>query len=522
MGPCKRPEPIVKPTSVAFGSVVSSCYVEDFNDSSEDEQPVIKSSLSKPTPLPSDALYWKDHPRAVIPGNVGSPSGMFHTHGRMRPGDSTAAMRWVMLFLLSYGSAMNQATCFSFAPFASMAATRYGNGVVANSEVIFFVAYIPMSFIGSYFVDRFGLRKAMIAACVSQTIGTWIRYSSSYFNQEPLVMYFGQVIASLGMCVFVNSPPRLSTSWFPSNERTLSTNIAVNANAAGAALAYIVGPHMVSNPEDFPNYNLAIAISCSFCLLLTYSLFKSHPKWDQEEQRESYDWGQWISVLKEKGFLTTVIVFSISECVINTMSTMLAKLVRPNGYRREEAGLLGAEYLLVCMAGGVIFGSLQHKWHLHTHLSYCLAACAVCMVVLRMTLVHPAEQQTVPLIISVFFASLFLGPLQATCNELGVESAFPVSENTVAAIQQLSGNFISSIFIPIVSWAHSSHASKDGPVGTLGHVVSWWNWWAMPEIIIAIMLLYASYVLYHYDGLYRRLTMEREIKYGSTGDYQEI
>eukprot|EP01064_Diplonema_japonicum_P030330 TRINITY_DN5148_c0_g1_i1.p1 TRINITY_DN5148_c0_g1~~TRINITY_DN5148_c0_g1_i1.p1 ORF type:complete len:505 (+),score=70.23 TRINITY_DN5148_c0_g1_i1:40-1554(+) len=463
------------------------------------------------SPLPEGVLWWSDHPPLNTAGSPGG--GLFHTKGRMRPGDHKEKLRWLMLFLLSYGSAMNQAVCFSFAPFASIAAVRYGEGVVAESEVIYFLVYIPMSFIGSYAVDRYGLRTAMIGACLFQTLGTWVRWTAFYFGSgERMVIFLGQCIASIGMCIFVNSPPRLSTAWFPASERTLSTNIAVNANAAGAAMAYFLGPFVVETIDDFPFYNLVLAMSCTLCLVLVVLLFRSHPDWHTPDIVDEYDWSQWTSVFKKKGFVTTLAVFAVSECVINTMSTLLAKLVRPNGFSRSEAGYLGAEFLIVCMLGGVIFGSFPHKWSLHTNLAKCMLACSVSMFVLKLMLTHPRGEPSLQIGVSVFFAGFFLGPLQATCNELGVECAFPVSENTVAALQQLVGNLVSALFIPFISYMHEAHRARTGPLGITGHVESWYYWWTMPEIVISIMLLGASYLLFTYRGAYRRLTMEFEVQ----------
>eukprot|EP01059_Diplonema_ambulator_P032998 TRINITY_DN6721_c5_g1_i1.p1 TRINITY_DN6721_c5_g1~~TRINITY_DN6721_c5_g1_i1.p1 ORF type:complete len:522 (+),score=129.77 TRINITY_DN6721_c5_g1_i1:58-1623(+) len=471
------------------------------------------AQVYEPVPPAESSLWWGEHPEVVSNEGASSPGGgLFHTRGRMRPGDHEENQRWLMLFLLSYGSAMNQAVCFSFAPFASIAALRYGEGVIAQSEVIYFLVYIPMSFVGSYVVDKYGLRTGMVAACGFQTLGTWIRWTAHLFlSYERHVIFFGQFVASIGMCIFVNSPPRLSTAWFPPQQRTLSTNIAVNANAAGAAMAYFFGPLVVATTDDFPLYNLILAISCTTCLTLVVTFFRSHPDWHSPDVRTEYDWSQWTTVFKNRGFVTTLFVFAVSECVINTMSTLLAQLVRPNGFTRNEAGYLGAEFLLVCMLGGAIFGAYPHKWSLHRNLAKCMIACGLSMVALKMMLSYPHSNQAIAIPTVVFFAGLFLGPLQATCNELGVECAFPVSENTVAALQQLVGNLVSALFIPFITYFHDVHAEKTGPVGTVGHVGDWYYWWTMPEIVIAGLLFVSAMLLFAYRGAYRRLTMEYEV-----------
>ena len=464
------------------------------------------------TPLPKDAHYWQQHPTVEMDGEH-SPGGMFHTRGRMRPTDEKEPKRWLMLFLLSYGSAMNQALCFSYAPFAKIAGLRYEPGVVEISAVIFFATYIPMSFVGSYVTDRYGLRTALLAASAMQVLGAWLRWASCYSaTHETYVLYLGQFVCSLGMCVFVNTPPRLSTSWFPSTERTLATNISVNANSLGAAFAYFLAPLLVTTIDDFPTYNCVLAALCTVGFVLASNLFESHPDWHTPDVVLEYDWRQWIDVWSKEGFASTIIVFAVSECVLNTMATLLAKLVRPNGFTRQEADLLGAEFLVVCMAGGVLFGSFQHKWHLHKNLGKVMVLCGVAMLFLRCVLASERGAEGWAVCLAIFMTGVTLGPLQATCNELGVECAFPVSENTIAAMQQLVGNLASAIFIPVMSQLHSERAETTGPVGVVGHIMSLKQWWAMPEVVIALMLFASSTVLFNYTGSYRRLTMEREMK----------
>ena len=50
---------------------------------------------------------------------------------------------------------------------------------------------------------------------------------------------------------------------------------------------------------------------------------------------------------------------------------------------------------------------------------------------------------------SLIVVAALVGPLQPVSTELGVDVAYPLSENTVLVIQQLFSNLLSALFIPI-------------------------------------------------------------------------
>jgi FLVCR family MFS transporter 7 len=83
------------------------------------------------------------------------------------------------------------------------------------------------------------------------------------------------------------------------------------------------------------------------------------------------------------------------------------------------------------------------------------------------------------------FVGLFLGPIQPIVLELGVECAFPTSEATVAALQQLSGNFLSAILVPGMSLLRRYNIDSSGHVPIS-------KFYACPEWIMVFLMLGTS------------------------------
>ncbi|RLN66161.1 hypothetical protein BBJ29_008215 [Phytophthora kernoviae] len=69
--------------------------------------------------------------------------------------------KWFMLAILSVLSALNQGICFSYAPIASIVEERWEQRIHSTELItVYFIVYIPCSFVGSWIMDKKGLRVA--------------------------------------------------------------------------------------------------------------------------------------------------------------------------------------------------------------------------------------------------------------------------------------------------------------------------------------------------------------------------
>ncbi|KAF4317082.1 hypothetical protein JM18_007936 [Phytophthora kernoviae] len=67
--------------------------------------------------------------------------------------------KWFMLAILSVLSALNQGICFSYAPIASIVEERWEQRIHSTELItVYFITYIPCSFVGSWIMDKKGLR----------------------------------------------------------------------------------------------------------------------------------------------------------------------------------------------------------------------------------------------------------------------------------------------------------------------------------------------------------------------------
>ncbi|OWZ18489.1 Major Facilitator Superfamily (MFS) transporter [Phytophthora megakarya] len=401
-----------------------------------------------------------------------------------------------MLFILSILTALNQGICYSYAPIASIVEERWNQRLHSEELItVYFISYIPCSFLGSWIMDQKGLRYGVLLGGFLQAIGAFLRYFSCYFGPtgEVYLTMSGQILASLAMPFMVNSPPLLSVNWFPSSLRTTSTSIAVNANAMGTAFVYLIAPFVVLSVDNVPNWNLYVAMVAIASWIIEYFFFHSFPETagthsfvPDLQLHDEYDWShQWTGAFTHSGFWHTVVVFSMAECVLNAMSALLGKFLSVANFSKVEIGVVGATFIMSSLVGGQVISHYVDKKRNHkSALQVCILLTALALASFRMA---PKVQVGATLICLMFLGAV-LGPIQPIVLELGVECAFPTSEATVAALQQLCGNFLSAVMVPCLSMLRRTH------VDATGHVPPK-NFYASPEWIM-VFLSTTTFVLF--------------------------
>ncbi|KAG7380581.1 Major facilitator super domain-containing protein 7 [Phytophthora pseudosyringae] len=419
-----------------------------------------------------------------------------------------AYRKWFMLALLSVLTAINQGICYSYAPIASIVEKRWEERVHSTELItVYFISYIPCSFVGSWIMDKKGLRYGVLLGGFLQALGAGLRYFACVFNPagEAYVTLLGQILASIAMPFMVNSPAVFSANWFPPQMRATSTSVAVNANAMGTAFVYLSAPFIVLTSDHVPFWNLYVALFATGAWIVAFFFFQSFPRTGVAQSivsdvqlRDEYDWGQWATAFTHTGFWHTVVAFSVAECILNAMCALLGKFLSVAHFSKAQIGIVGAVFILSSLVGGqVISPYVDRKRNHKTALQLCLLLTSVAIASFRLV----PKVNVHATLVSLMFLGAVLGPLQPIVLELGVECAYPTSEATVAALQQLCGNFLSAILVPGMSALRRTH------VDTTGHVPPKY-FYASPEWIMVFMTTATFIVFCFFNGTYKRFAHE--------------
>ena len=118
-----------------------------------------------------------------------------------------------------------------------------------------------------------------------------------------------------------------------------------------------------------------------------------------------------------------------------------------------QIDLAGAGFELAIVAGGIILGGYVDKTKEYKKVTmYCLAATALLILPLGLT-DHYLGREPLLLVLALLGLGIAAGPIQPINAELAVEVTYPGDETAVESVQQIGGNLVSALLIPIAEAA---------------------------------------------------------------------
>ncbi|KAG6955223.1 hypothetical protein JG687_00011352 [Phytophthora cactorum] len=414
--------------------------------------------------------------------------------------------------------AVNQAICYSYAPISTIVEARWEHQLHAETLItVFFISYIPTSFIGSWIMDQKSLAYGVVLGGLLQAAGASLRYFACFLDPvgELYVTLFGQLLASLAMPFMVNSPPLFSANWFPPSMRAVSTSVALNANALGTALVYLTAPFLVHSRADIPSWNLYIALLAAGSCVVAILFFRSTTstrinRFSDNSKVHKYDWSQWWTAFSHTGFWRTIVAFSLAECIVNALSALLDEFLSVTTFSKTQIGFIGAAFIVSSLVGGQLVSQQVDKMRNHK---------TVALICLLLTAISIGAFQLVPKVkvqatlLSLLVLGAVLGPIQPIVLELGVECSYPTSEATVAALQQLCGNLLSAIAVPGLSALQRMHTDGYGSLK---------DFFVSPDGVMVLTTIATFIVFSSFKGKYKRSAHETKIVLPCINDDQVV
>lgn len=185
--------------------------------------------------------------------------------------------RWLMLFYLSLLNLLSDWTGLSVAPIATITSRAYNNSDDGDGDVQSYIqpealvtVFLAASSVGTalepWILSRLGLRRTVVFGAFSNMVGNVVKSgglpplglsvapSLATGVHGTVALYVGFALVGFAQPLFQCTPALLSASWFPEEERTLATSIALNANQLGVGLAFVVGALCVRSPGQVADY----------------------------------------------------------------------------------------------------------------------------------------------------------------------------------------------------------------------------------------------------------------------------
>jgi MFS family permease len=425
--------------------------------------------------------------------------------------------RWTQLAYLSILALLSDWICFSVAASPDHFEHAYPGASAANLIDIFLFTNVASCFLVTDVVAKFGLEMSIKGAAGIMTLGcllrsgipdlTWLdtRFGLglgiNIANAESLVqtvsrevievlpdavsdlvdpstlteasrvaglepyalLVLGTVLVGFAQPYFQCTPPMLSATWFASNERATATATALNFNQIGIAIAFLVGGHMAKNEVGIHDYLGLITLLCAAVTIGTVLQFQdkppSPPSYSEIEkllrgEKEPPFLESVKKLFATKGFSIPLAAFICSITITNIVGTFIDDVMEMGGVT-EQLGIdmAGAGFEFAILLGGIIIGGYVDKTKQYKPVTLaCLIATMFFVIPLGLTN-HVLDNEPILLVLALLGLGLSCGPIQPINAELAVDVTYPCDETAVESIQQVGGNLISALMVPVAEWA---------------------------------------------------------------------
>lgn len=422
----------------------------------------------------------------------------------------TYPQRWVQLAYLSLLALLSDWICFSVAASPDSFEHAYPGSSAANLIDIFLFTNVVSCFLVTDVVAKFGLGKSIKGAAALMSVGCLLRsgipdlswlggsqivhaadivqsvsqevidvlpdgisdlVDSSTLTEaarvaglEPYgLIVLGTIFVGFAQPYFQCTPPMLSATWFASNERATATATALNFNQIGIAVAFLVGGSMANNEVGIHSYFGLITLLCAVVTAGTILQFQEKPpsppsKSEIEKLIRGEKEPPFLESAKKlfstKGFSIPLAAFICSISITNIVGTFIDEVMERGGITDQlGVDLAGAGFELAILLGGIVIGGYVDKTKQYKPVTLaCLLATMFFVIPLGYT-DHMIGAEPVLLVAALFGLGLACGPIQPINAELAVDVTYPCDETAVESVQQVGGNLVSALVIPVAEWA---------------------------------------------------------------------
>ncbi|KAL7551215.1 hypothetical protein ACHAWF_016255 [Thalassiosira exigua] len=281
---------------------------------------------------------------------------------------------------------------------------------------------------------------------------------------EPYpLLVLGTVLVGFAQPYFQCTPPMLSATWFAADERATATATALNFNQIGIAVAFLVGGHMAKNEVGIHDYFGLITLLCVAVAAGTFAQFQNRPPSppsysEIEKMARGDEEPPFLESVKKlfgtPGFSLPLAAFICSISITNIVGTFIDEVMERGGVT-DQLGidLAGAGFELAILLGGIIIGGYVDKTKQYKPVTLaCLLATMVFVIPLGLT-DHMLGNEPVLLVLALLGLGLSCGPIQPINAELAVDVTYPSDETAVESVQQVGGNLVSALMVPVAEWA---------------------------------------------------------------------
>lgn len=367
--------------------------------------------------------------------------------------------RWVILAAIVPIIICTEMFWLTFAPISSLAESFYGVGSMEISMFTssYMIMYIIFAIPASWVIDRFGFRKALITGALITAVFGVLRY---LFATEFIPVIIFQFIIAIGQPFLLNISTKVPANWFPVTERSIASGILTMAQYLGFVVAMVLSP-MLAQSYGIPNLFLVFGIVACVCAVVAILYTRECPPTPPgpEAEKEDISISSMIKLFKNRNFSYVLVIVFISMGIFNALLTLIETILKPRGITMDQAGIVGAVFVVAGVIGAVLLPVISDKLHRRTPL-FIIAISLLVPLYLGLTYLSDFAFVTVVSGIAGFTV-MGVAPI---LFQHGAEVAYPVKEGTSFGLILLMGQISGALFVVSFEAVNGSTGSVTVPM----------------------------------------------------------
>lgn len=379
----------------------------------------------------------------------------------------TYKYRWVILAAIMPIIISTQIFWLSLSPISTLAEAYYGVGSLSISmfAMSYFIMFVVFSFPASWVIDKFGYRPSLIIGAAGTAVFGVLH---AVFAGNFTLALISQFCIAAAQPFLLNISTKVPANWFPVSERSIAAGLLTMAQYLGFIIPMVLSP-ILTDPAGLgdalkatpsaiaiPQMYLIYAIIAVVCAIIAIVLTKEKPPVapGPEAEKEDLSLKSMGRLLKNGAFGFVLLIVFISMGVFNTLLTKIEGILGPRGIGSDEAGLVGAVFVIFGVIGAVVLPIISDKKHTRTPI-FITAITALVPLYIGITFLDSFALLCVAAGIAGF-AIMGVAPI---LFQHGAEVAYPVKEGTSFGLIILMGQISGTLFVLIFEWLNGSTGS---------------------------------------------------------------
>lgn len=362
--------------------------------------------------------------------------------------------RWVILAAIVPIIISTEMFWLTLSPIASLAQDYYHVGSMSISlfSMSYMIMYVLFTLPASWVVDKYGYRCSLIiGALITAGFGIIRVFFAANFTAQIIC----QFIIAIGQPFLLNISTKVPANWFPLEERSIAAGILTLAQYLGFVVPMILSP-LLAQGYGIQTLLTVYAGIAGACAVIAIVFTRERPPVlpGPEVPKDNLSVGSMTRLFHNRNFSFVLIIVFISMGIFNTLLTLIESILTPQGITMEEAGIVGAVFVVAGVAGAVALPIISDKLHRRTPL-FVIGISLLVPFYLGMTFLRSFAAVAVIAALAGF-TIMGVAPI---LFQHGAEVAYPANEGTsmglILLMGQISGALFVALFEAVGQMAHS-------------------------------------------------------------------